>query len=239
MILTVHAGHNPDGMIASGAVGFVKESTVAREIKNEVMRLLSLCDDVKAYDITVDNGASQSNILTRLVNAANEVKADLNLSIHLNSGINQANSDGKTTGCECWIYPGSKSREAAEAICDALHTYGYKNRGVKESSSLYFLKKTKKPSIIIEVCFVDDPDDVAIIDSKAIARAIVRAVVGRLPYDVQDQATDAEASSMDSDSISTSGIYYRVQVGAYRSKDNAKEMQKKLQNAGFDAVIVR
>ena len=33
------------------------------------------------------------------------------------------------------------------------------NRGVKVSKSLYFLKKTKKPAIILEVCFCDDEDD--------------------------------------------------------------------------------
>ena len=40
MVINVHAGHNPDGKIACGAVGLVKESTEARKIKDEVIRFL-------------------------------------------------------------------------------------------------------------------------------------------------------------------------------------------------------
>ena len=40
MIINVHAGHNPDGKIACGAVGLIKESTEARKVKKEVIRLL-------------------------------------------------------------------------------------------------------------------------------------------------------------------------------------------------------
>lgn len=40
MKFNVHAGHNPDGKIACGACGLIKESTEARKVKNEVIRLL-------------------------------------------------------------------------------------------------------------------------------------------------------------------------------------------------------
>ena len=38
MKINVHAGHNPDGKIGCGAIGLLKESTEARNVKNEVIR---------------------------------------------------------------------------------------------------------------------------------------------------------------------------------------------------------
>ena len=40
MKINVHAGHNPDGKIACGAVGLIKESTEARKVKKKVIKLL-------------------------------------------------------------------------------------------------------------------------------------------------------------------------------------------------------
>ena len=40
MKINVHAGHNPDGKVACGAIGLIKESTEARKVKKEVIRLL-------------------------------------------------------------------------------------------------------------------------------------------------------------------------------------------------------
>ena len=40
MVINVHAGHNPDGKVACGAIGIIRESTEARNVKNEVIRQL-------------------------------------------------------------------------------------------------------------------------------------------------------------------------------------------------------
>lgn len=40
MIINVHAGHNPDGKTACGAVGLIKESTEARAVKDALISLL-------------------------------------------------------------------------------------------------------------------------------------------------------------------------------------------------------
>ena len=34
MKFNIHAGHNPDGKIACGAIGLIKESTEARKVKD-------------------------------------------------------------------------------------------------------------------------------------------------------------------------------------------------------------
>lgn len=38
MRFTIHAGHNPDGKTACGAIGLIKESTENRRVKDEVMK---------------------------------------------------------------------------------------------------------------------------------------------------------------------------------------------------------
>lgn len=182
MKITVNAGHNPDGMTACGAVGLLKESTESRKIKDSVIEKLRILGHT-TYDSTISNGTSQMDILKKIVNICNSLNADLNISIHLNSGRNDYSGDGIAAGTEVWIYPGNeKSLEYAENVVNCLAELGFKNRGVKFSKSLYFLNKTNSTSILIEVCFVDDKDDVNLYNKcgiEEISNAIVKGITGK------------------------------------------------------------
>ena len=63
MIINVHAGHNPDGKVACGAIGIIRESTEARNVKNEVIRQLKGLGHT-VYDCTVENGTSANGQTT-------------------------------------------------------------------------------------------------------------------------------------------------------------------------------
>ena len=65
--------------------------------------------------------------------------------------------------------------------------------------------------MLIECCFVDDKDDVAIYNSKEMV-----------------ETTLGEKDAL-----------YRVQVGAYRNINNARALEERLKKAGFEAIIVR
>ena len=54
MRFTVHAGHNPDGKKACGAVGLIKESTENRKVKDEVAGKLKRGDKVEIWSIDKD-----------------------------------------------------------------------------------------------------------------------------------------------------------------------------------------
>ncbi|MSS64615.1 N-acetylmuramoyl-L-alanine amidase [Lachnospiraceae bacterium WCA-693-APC-MOT-I] len=178
MKINVHAGHNPDGKIACGAVGFIKESTEARKVKKEVIRLLKQKGHT-VYDCTVENGTSQGDVLRKIVTKCNAHKVDLDVSIHFNCGVNDKKGNGKTTGTEVYIYSNSsKAKPYAERIVKQIAKVGFKNRGVKTSTSLYVLKNTKAPSLLIECCFVDDKDDVKLYQYKQMAKAIVDGIIG-------------------------------------------------------------
>lgn len=58
MKINVHAGHNPDGKVACGAIDLIKESTEARKVKKEVIRLLRKKGN-KVYDCTCTMGQAR------------------------------------------------------------------------------------------------------------------------------------------------------------------------------------
>lgn len=177
MIFNVHAGHNPDGKTACGAVGFLKESTEARSVKDKVIGLLK-AQGHTVYDCTVDNGTSQNDVLAKIVSKCNTHTADCDISIHFNAGANQT-ANGTTTGTEAYIYSSSsKAKDTAQRIVNEISALGFRNRGVKTSASLYFLKKTKNSALLIECCFVDDPDDAALYHADTMAQAIVKGITG-------------------------------------------------------------
>ena len=178
MIINVHAGHNPDGKPGCGAIGLIKESTEARLVKDRVIALLRTKGHT-VYDCTEDNGTGQSDVLTKIVRKCNAHKADIDVSIHFNAGRNAYIADGQNAGAEVWIYSEtSQAKDAAERICRNVSTLGYNNRGVKTSKNLYVLRKTTAPALLVECCFVDDADDVALYNADTMARAIAEGITG-------------------------------------------------------------
>lgn len=240
MKINVHAGHNPDGKVACGAIGIIRESTENRNVKNEVIRLLKALGH-EVYDCTVDNGTSANNVLTNIVKKCNEHDVDLDVSIHFNAGAKDVNGNGKTTGVETMIYSdASKAKQYAEKVCTAIKGLGFKNRGVKVNSSLYVLRKTKAPAMLIECCFVDDKDDVALYDYKSVAEAIVYGITGQKYEEPTNDERDDEASLPGAGTAAgDQNALYRVQAGAYRNINSAKELAEKLKAAGFDAAVVK
>ncbi|MDY4969235.1 MAG: N-acetylmuramoyl-L-alanine amidase [Lachnospiraceae bacterium] len=182
--INVHAGHNPDEKTACGAVGLIKESTEARKVKDQVISMLKEMGHT-VYDCTVDNGTSQNDVLHKIVAKCNAHTVDVDVSIHFNSGRNDYEGDGSIGGTEVFVYTEkSTQKERAAAIAEKIGKLGFRLRGdngVKISDTLYVLRKTKAPALLIEVCFVDDVDDAALykkVGLEAIAKAIVKGITG-------------------------------------------------------------
>lgn len=189
--VTVHAGHNPSGKIACGAVGILDESKEARVIVKKVIALLKK-NGISAVDCTVNNGTSQSDVLKKICAKCNAQKnIDLNISVHLDCGACDTKGNGKTTGTSVLVLPvpGDNKKmektlktnkgDVAKRVCNQIGKIGFRNRGVKAATGLYFLNQTKAPAILIEVCFVDDKDDAKLYrkNKDAVAQAIVKAIL--------------------------------------------------------------
>lgn len=239
MRINVHAGHNADGRTACGAIGFIRESTEARRVKDAVAWMLRQQGHT-VYDCTVDDAAGVSANLREIVAKCNTRDVDLDISVHFNSGVGDLAGNGKTTGTEVYVYsPSSEARPHAEKVCQAIAGLGFRNRGVKYSKGLYVLKNTKAPAMLIECCFVDDRDDVQLYDCQKMAEAIVFGITGqRITADEEPDANQEAAASGEETPTGDAKRLYRVQVGAYSVKGNADAALTKLKAAGFDAIIV-
>ena len=193
MRINVHAGHNPDGMTACGAIGLIRESTEARAVKDRVIAQLAAMGHT-VRDCTCNNGADQNDVLKKIVAACNAQEADLDISIHFNAGA-QPEADGYTTGTEVYVYSTSSAAVAyAQQVVDSIAALGFRNRSVKERPSLYVLRHTKAPAMLIECCFIDDPEDVALYNADRMAAAIVAGITGQAAETTADAAKLAAMS---------------------------------------------
>lgn len=229
--ISIHAGHGPYPGKSVGAMGILNESVEARKVVNELKKL------IKCEDVTVNDPLLGSNqILRELVNRMNSQFRIINLSIHLNASTNlQAN------GCECWVYGESEvANKLANDIRDSIcATLGVNKRENRKSKTLYVLKNTNNPTIIIECCFVTSMKDAKVWDAKKCAQAIHLALYKNI--DNIDAARDKRDED-ENDTITSSGevIYndtYKVQVGAFGSYINAQKLANQLKQAGFECFI--
>lgn len=224
MKINVHAGHNPDDRIACGAIGLIKESTEARKVKDEIIWLLREQGHT-VYDCTCNNGVSQSDVLNKIIEKCNVHTVDIDISIHFNAGAKDKTGNGISTGVEVLLYSNtSKAKEMAQKVVKSIADLGFKNRGIKYRTDLAVLRRTKSPAMLVECCFVDDKDDVALYNYKKMARAIVKGLTAQI-----DENKDSISKQEDS--------LYRVQVGAFKEKDSAEALKKKIKEVGFDCYI--
>ncbi len=108
----------------------------------------------QVIDCTIDHASSQNEYLSKAVALANNEDLDWFISIHFN-----ASGTHTGQGTEVYTYKGRQYPEAV-SICRNLENLGFRNRGVKEGSGLYVIRKTKAKSMLIEVCFCDNQQDV-------------------------------------------------------------------------------
>lgn len=178
--VAISGGHNK---IVQGASCYINEVTEDRKVV-EAFRKYAKKLGLTCYVCNDDKGTNQSENLLYIVGNHNKKKRDLDISIHFNA-YKKVGKDGKSKGVEVWVYDEkSECYDLAKEICDSIARLGFTNRGVKVIKSLAFLKNTKKPSMLIEVCFVDDKDDTDLYNKigadtigKVIAETIARKEV--------------------------------------------------------------
>lgn len=175
MKIAVRGGHN---FLSRGASALIDETTEDRKVKDSVIKnLISLGHEV--LDVTPSDMDTNSDLIYG-VSKANNWGADLFVSIHFNKAFNSYNG---ALGTESWVYSKSDNisldEEVAQKIVNSLAELGFKNRGVKESKELYELRACKMASIIVEVCFVEATEDVALyqkLGADTIGKSIAYAI---------------------------------------------------------------
>lgn len=223
MKFNVHGGHNSH---VTGASKYLNELTEDRKVKNEVIRLLK-AQGHTVYDCTDDSGTTQNANLSNIVKKCNAHSVDLDISIHLNAGGG--------TGVETYIYPGSSSKDEATRICSKIASaLSIRNRGVKTSSSLYVLKHTKAPAVLVECCFVDSKSDAEHWDANKCAKAIVEAILNKTVSSGSTVNTSKPTTS------TSSGETYKLVASCkiYMSAANAKNRKGSVGTYGAGTYYV-
>ncbi len=168
------------------------------------------------------------------IRRCNAFKPDLAADIHNNAGGGD--------GAECFYhYKGGMGKTLSENILKALVAIGQNSRGAKTKKNALgkdwyaFIRNTNDPAVIVECAFLDHKEDVKLVDTlaeqKAVGLAVAKGFLETLGIEfVEEKPVVTDPNVGDK--------LYRVQVGAYKVKANAEALQKKLKNAGFEAIIV-
>ncbi|WP_291648953.1 N-acetylmuramoyl-L-alanine amidase [Clostridium sp.] len=183
MKIAVRGGHN---YLATGCEGLINEVVEDRKVKDSVIKYLKQLGH-SVLDVTPGDMDSDSDLVYG-VSRANNWGADLFISIHFNKAYNSYNG---AIGAECLVYSKTDNitldEQVAGRIQNALDGLGFtgpenKSRGVKEDNSLYELRATKMASVIVEVCFVEATEDVALykkLGSDKIGEVIAEAIANK------------------------------------------------------------
>lgn len=170
MRIGINCGHTVSGQPGCGAVGKIDESVETRNVGKALMRLFKNGGH-NVIDCTNDYAKTTSANLAAIVSLANAQPLDLFVSIHFNAGGGR--------GTEVYTCGGTKFSEAVN-VCNKIAALGFSNRGVKDGSSLYVVRRTNAKAMLIEVCFVDtdDADKYKQIGCEKIAAAVYEAITG-------------------------------------------------------------
>lgn len=156
----IDQGHNPS-TVNVGAEGFgMQEADITYNVGAYLADMLDSDDRFEVRTSRTNPtqvlGTSNSSSLSQRVQAANSWPADYFVSIHVNANVNPS-----INGTEVYVYrTGTQSYYLAEQVLDAIVTLvGTKDNQVRVNSSLYVLRRTNMPAILVELAYITNAQD--------------------------------------------------------------------------------
>lgn len=167
-LVCIDAGH---GGKDSGAVNGTKhESVAALAIAKKVGAKLK----EKGLNVKYTRSKDIYFTLAERCRMSNNWDADVFVSIHLNAAENKA-----AHGIETWRYKnvGETTKSLANNVqTELIAATGWRNRGVKETTTFYVLKHTKAPAVLIECGFISNNDESKKLFSEKYQNKIAEAI---------------------------------------------------------------
>lgn len=171
LLIAGHGAGDP-GAVAGG----IQEADETRDI---VSRLDTQLEGICQVDVYPTERNAYQDLKAGAL-AVNWSDYDYVLEIHLNA-CKADTPDGETKGVECYVTKSEPGISVEEAICNNIASLGLANRGVKRKNweVIQSARSAGVSSALLEVCFLDDPDDMEIYQSNktAIATAITAGIV--------------------------------------------------------------
>lgn len=156
----IDQGHNPGNINAGASVPEIEEQEINYNVG--IMLAAFLYEDPR-FDVRTSRtspeqvlGYNATSSLAARVNAANSWPADYFISIHSNSNPNPA-----INGAEVYVYqPYTQAYYLAEYVLNRIvEIVGIRNNGVRINPSLYVLRNTNMPAILVELGYLTNPSD--------------------------------------------------------------------------------
>lgn len=158
-------------------------------------------------------------------------RADLYVPIHTNA------FDGTVSGTRMFCYDlKGEGYKACRAVFKYLAPVSPgKSENIKAQPGLYEVKTPSAPTAYIEVDFHDNPNAARwlVENSEAIAEAIGRGICEYFGYEYKA----GEEGREETPEQDVPESLYRVQVGAFRKRENAVALQKQLEEDGYESMI--
>ena len=176
----IDQGHNPRNPNAGAEGNGLREQDITYAVG---VALADILRQDGRFDVLLSRnspsevlGTSNAESLGIRATAANNYGADAFLSIHVN-----ASDITSATGSEAYVFSkGGAAEDLAEDILEGLtDATGYPDRGVFVRPSLYVLRKTKMPAVLIELGFITNPEEAAFMyeDPSLYARGIYNGLL--------------------------------------------------------------
>ena len=190
MKILLIAGHG-DGDSGACANGY-KEADLTREVVALIHEKLSSYADVDVAD-TKKNWHKH---IIKLKNFFNFKVYDYVLEVHFNKTESGLKTDGKTTGTEIYVTKSESGTTVEEKMLANMKSVGFKDRGVKKVNFdlISYIKKQGVSAALIEMCFLDDLDDMKLYESKKneTINAIVNGIVDEFNLKTKEVTSMAE-----------------------------------------------
>lgn len=202
MKLLLIAGH---GNGDPGAVSIIdgKPYREEKETRTVVSALREALTGYSGLEVTVypeNKNAFEDGQFGSMAQQIYLAEFDLVIEVHFNSAAKDADGNGKTTGVECFVPAAEKAVRLESGICQNISSLGLRNRGVKKYNWAVINRARKAGchACLLEVCFIDDKDDMTLYLAKKteIAQAIARAVAETYHLEKEDEDDMKRYNSM-------------------------------------------
>lgn len=163
----IDQGHNPVNPNAGAEANGLREQNLVYTIGQELAALLRENGnfEVRLSRPTPETqlGNSTNSSLRTRVQDANSWGADYFISLHTN-----ASTSPSAGGTEALVFsrPSSAASLAADILRNLNETTGLRNRGVVVRSGLYVLRKTAMPAVLVELGFISNPEEAALMRDR-------------------------------------------------------------------------
>lgn len=170
-LIVIDAGHGDED--PGSSISNVDEKDLNLQI---ALKLKSALEE-EGYEVMMTRSDDTYLTLTERAEFANEVEADLFISIHQNSYID----DSTVSGIEVY-YNESTKTESDEVLAqfiqtELVETTGARDRGIRAYDELVVTRKTEMPACLVELGYMTNKSELSLLQSDAYQYKLVTGMV--------------------------------------------------------------